>query len=260
MSAATWILLRGLTREARHWGSFPDLLRSVLPGVRVLTPDLPGNGQRWREKSPARVTAMVEDCRRHLWKKDVAPPYYLLGLSLGGMLAAAWSHAWPREVAGAVLANSSAFSPFHQRLQPANYGLLPLLLASPPRWRETHILRLTSARPDVHRDILPDWEAWRRECPVSGANALRQLFAAARFRAPPERPAAPLLVLAGARDQLVAPACSKQLAQTWNAPLAVCDDAGHDLPLDAGPWMVEQIREWLAASPRQPVDRDLSRQ
>lgn len=255
MNRASWVLLRGLTREARHWGAFPDLLRSTLPDVRVLTPDLPGNGCRWRERSPSRIEAMVEDVRQILRMKEASPPYYLLGLSLGAMVAAAWSHAWPREVAGAVLASTSlaTLSPLHQRLRPANFALLPLLLAGPLRWREASILRLTSARPGEHRQVLAAWEAWRRECPVSATNALRQLLAAARCRVPADIPATPMLVLAGARDRLVDPVCSEDLAHAWNAPLVICDNAGHDLPLDAGPWMAECIREWLVTRPRQPV-------
>ena len=27
---STWVLLRGLTRESRHWGDFPDILREHL--------------------------------------------------------------------------------------------------------------------------------------------------------------------------------------------------------------------------------------
>ena len=260
-AAQTWVLLRGLTREARHWGSFPDLLRSMLPGVRVLTPDLPGNGVRWRERSPARVEDMLEDCRRLLARKEAAPPYYLLGLSLGGMLAAAWCRDHPREVAGAVLLNTSMrpFSPFHRRLRPANYGLLPLLLAGTPGWRETAILKLTSFKPWRHCKELQQWQAWRRECPVSAANALRQLVAAARFRGPLERAPAPLLVLAGARDRLVDPSCSERLAQAWHAQLAVHPAAGHDLPLDDGPWVAERLREWLAAASRPDAARRVYR-
>ena len=61
-----WVLLRGLSREARHWGPLPDLLAQALPGARVLTPDLPGNGRRWRERSPNRIDAMVDALRTEL--------------------------------------------------------------------------------------------------------------------------------------------------------------------------------------------------
>ena len=39
--AAPWILLRGLTREAGHWGAFEPLLRQAVAPHAVLTPDLP---------------------------------------------------------------------------------------------------------------------------------------------------------------------------------------------------------------------------
>ena len=42
-SAGTWLLLRGLTREAGHWGRFPQQLQAALPGARILAIDLPGN-------------------------------------------------------------------------------------------------------------------------------------------------------------------------------------------------------------------------
>ena len=48
-----------------------------------------------------------------------------------------------------------------------------------------------------------------------------------------------------ARDQLVDPACSAQLAAAWKADLEVHPEAGHDLPLDDGPWVVNQVRAWL---------------
>ncbi|RYY52271.1 MAG: alpha/beta hydrolase, partial [Comamonadaceae bacterium] len=52
----TWVLLRGLTREAGHWGAFPDLLRAQLQsGTRVIALDLPGNGALHAQRSPARI-------------------------------------------------------------------------------------------------------------------------------------------------------------------------------------------------------------
>jgi len=68
----TWVLLRGLAREARHWGDFPAVFRNEFPDADILTPDLPGNGRRFEEPSPTRVADMVavdwaarhpEECR-----------------------------------------------------------------------------------------------------------------------------------------------------------------------------------------------------
>lgn len=243
----TWILLRGLTRESGHWGDFPAALAARLPGARILALDLPGNGVRHRETSPAAVAGLLAACRGELAAQGVAGPLHLLAMSLGAMVALAWAAAHPAEVAGAVLINTSfaGLSPFHRRLRPASYPtLLGVLAVGDARAREAAILRLTSARADPA--VLDAWVALRRRHPVSPANALRQLAAAARFRLPAQRPELPLLVLSGRRDALVDPRCSAALAGHWRLPHAEHPAAGHDLPLDDGPWVAERIAEWLA--------------
>ena len=99
--------------------------------------------------------------------------------------------------------------------------------------------------------------AYRRENPVAIGNALRQLCAAARYRAPLVRPSPPLLVLSSLGDALVDSACSRQLAQRWQLDHAVHPSAGHDLPLDDGAWVVSQVTRWLAASPALTISRAL---
>ena len=34
---STWIFLRGLTRESRHWGNFPETFRSEVPAAQVFS-------------------------------------------------------------------------------------------------------------------------------------------------------------------------------------------------------------------------------
>ena len=75
-----WVLLRGLMREQRHWGSFPATLAAALPDSLMLTPDLPGNGERHTLDSATRVTGMVEFCRQDLLSRGLKPPYRLLAL------------------------------------------------------------------------------------------------------------------------------------------------------------------------------------
>ena len=58
-----WVFLRGLMRESRHWGEFPDQFRAVLPEADIVAPDLPGNGAKFRLRSPLSVQGMVEACR-----------------------------------------------------------------------------------------------------------------------------------------------------------------------------------------------------
>lgn len=250
--AVPWVLLRGLTREARHWGNFAAELRAVQPGAPVIALDLPGNGALHAQRSPVSVPAMAAHCRAALQALGVAPPYRVLAMSLGAMVAVAWADAQPRELAAAVLINTSLrpFGAFHQRLRPSQYAtLLRLALtdADAAEW-ERSILALTSRRRfgEAERDaLLGAWTAWRREAPVSRANALRQLLAAARFRAPPPRHSVPLLVLASTCDALVDPQCSRRLAQAWALPIAEHPTAGHDLPLDDGSWVARQVEQFV---------------
>ncbi|MDD5249962.1 MAG: alpha/beta hydrolase [Rhodocyclaceae bacterium] len=246
---STWIFLRGLTRESRHWGDFPAVFRAAVGDAEVAAPDLPGNGQRNDLPSPASVEAMAESCRADLLARGMRPPYYLLAMSLGAMVAVAWAHRHPQELRGAVLINTSLrpFDRLHERLRPASYPALlklAVLGGSADAW-ERSIFRLTSRCRDDAAEIVAHWSAWRRERPVSRANALRQLVAAMRYRAPAQKPAVPLLVLAGARDALVDPRCSQRLAQRWQAAFAMHPAAGHDLPLDDGAWVAGEVRHWL---------------
>ena len=121
---STWILLRGLTRESRHWGGFPSLLREAIRADRVITPDLPGNGSLCEQVTPTRVADLAGTCRAELLGTGVVPPFFLLGMSLGAMVATDWAVGHPEEVRGCVLINTSMrpFSPFHRRLRPANSG------------------------------------------------------------------------------------------------------------------------------------------
>lgn len=243
-----WVLLRGLSREARHWGDFPATFRDRLGRAAgdILTPDLPGNGRRYLETSPLAVEAMMEACRRDLREQGRAPPYHVLALSLGGMVALAWARRHPEECRGLVLVSTSLrpHNPFHQRLRPGAWPvLLKLLLAEPAR-REAAILRLTSADPEAHRQVLPEWLNYALECPVSRRNTLRQLLAAARFSMP-DKPPPPLLILAGGGDRMVDPRCSETLARAWAVDFALHPTAGHDLPLDAGAWVAGEVLGWL---------------
>ena len=248
----TWVLLRGLMREQRHWGRFPNQLAGTVVGAEVVTPDLPGNGERHALQSPTSVADMVAFCRQDLLARGLRPPYSLLALSLGGMVAVDWASRHPDELTRCVLINTSMrpYSRFHERLRWHNYGaIIRQLLDGSVDQQERLILRLTSRYGDAteRAGLLQRWLGYQREFPVTRGNALRQLWSAARFRAPAARPTVPLLVLSSAGDQLVDPRCSRRLAEAWQAEHREHPDAGHDLPLDDGAWVAEHIGKWLAA-------------
>ena len=247
----SWIFLRGLTRGTAHWGRFPDAFRNAVPDSRVIPLDLPGNGSLNQVPSPLSITGMVSYCRTELLQRGEKPPYYLLAMSLGAMVAAEWSYQYPDEVAGCVLINTSfrPVSPFYRRLRPRNYlALLRLaLLKTTSSDRERIILKMTSNNAASHEQVIPDWIATRLEHPVKEVNALRQLMAAARYRVPAAPPPVEVLLLAGVQDELVNVECSLAIASRWKCSLELHPSAGHDLPLDAPLWVTEQVRLWLQA-------------
>lgn len=240
-----WILLRGLTRETGHWAEFAQALaeRSGDPVVGV---DLPGNGDRWQQVSPCDVEAIAQDVRR----RAGAPQdrVRVVALSLGAMAALEWCRLDPDAIAGCALINTSTsgLSPFWQRLRPSNYPHVArmLLPGLSPVEREHRVLAMTSARPQAHAGVPEAWAALSRAHPVRPVNALRQLWAAARYRPPATPPAVPLLLLASEGDRLVSPQCSRRLASHWNLPLRMHPWAGHDLPLDDPEWILCELLNW----------------
>ncbi len=253
MGAPTWVLLRGLTRESGHWGDFPArlarALRTQQPDVRLELLDLPGNGEQFALSSPTRVPDMMEACRAELRRRGVAPPYHVLAMSLGAMVASDWALKHPSELQAVVLINTSLrpFSAFFRRLRPSNYWSLLVLSLSrlSLRQREARVLRMTTRLQAQPERVLDRWVDLQRQHPVRRRNALRQLLAAVRYRASPAKPEPPMLLLCSKGDELVDWRCSQAISRAWGAPLRLHARAGHDLPLDDGEWVARNVVDWL---------------
>ncbi|MBN3851279.1 alpha/beta fold hydrolase, partial [Paraburkholderia sp. Ac-20342] len=143
---STWILLRGLTRETRHWGHLPDALREHLSQTashssgealrdaacpRLLLLDLPGNGEFADRRAPATVAGMVAFVRQAALQTGAPGPYSVLAMSLGGMVATDWAQRYPEDIERLVLINTSMrpFSRPHERLRPSAWpGLLGIAM------------------------------------------------------------------------------------------------------------------------------------
>jgi pimeloyl-ACP methyl ester carboxylesterase len=169
-------------------------------------------------------------------------------MSMGGMVAAAWAANHPEEIESCVLINTSfgTFSPLHQRLRPRAWPiLLRLGLTRSAQKREQLVFELTTRLTNAWPEVVDEWVTIRESRPVGAGNGWRQLLAAARFHAPSAAPV-PTLVLVGAGDQLVDPRCSADIARQWHCAIAIHPTAGHDLPLDDGPWVAKEVRQWLA--------------
>ena len=247
---SAWIFLRGLTRESRHWGNLPALWTSRGLGQPLLI-DLPGNGTAHEATVPASVDGMMEAVRAAAYASGVPGPWRVLAMSLGAMVATRWVQAWPDELEGLVLINTSMrpFSAITERLQPLNW---PALLGMAHHWQdrvrcERTVHRLTCERLDTRDADIAGWVEIAQSAPVSRKAAWLQLLAAARFRAMTAAPACPTLILSSDADRLVNPACSAHLAAAWRSDgvsLIRHPWAGHDLPHDDPRWLCDTVAAW----------------
>jgi len=245
-----WLLLRGLGRQSAHWGEFIPQMQRAFPLAQIYTLDLPGSGRLSQQTSPNRIEAIVDIVRQHALEQGMLEtPPNLLGLSLGGMVAWQWMQQYPNDMASGVLINSSfaSLSPFYQRLRWQNIGTICRLLGSQQIIeRELGIVKLISNRSEVEQtQIAQNWAEIDRQQPMLKTTLFSQLQAAACYRPQNAAPCAPVLLLNSLGDRLVSPACSDSIQQHWRLPLKRHPSAGHDLPLDAGDWVTEQLQLWI---------------
>jgi pimeloyl-ACP methyl ester carboxylesterase len=248
-----WLLVRGLTRERRHWHEFPRLLAEHSPLARIELLDLPGAGTEAGRLPLPSVSWMARDIARR-WRP--AEPgqeavWGLVGLSLGGMVALELCRLFPRRFARAVIINaSSRLTAPLGRLQPrAALVLLRAALTADPLLRERRVLDLTSTLPAAERARYARLSAEvARETPVARRTLVAQLLAAARFLPPaPSAIDARLAFVCSRGDAVVNPRCSHDLAAWYGSPCEEHPSAGHDLPLDDPVWLCERIMTFAAA-------------
>ncbi len=236
-----WVLLRGLMRETRHWGDFTAQLKEKCPADQIICIDWPGNGLLHQQNSLDSIGDMVGYLRQALNQQGFAPPYHVIAVSLGAMVCVEWARQAPQDIAHATLINTSLkpINPFYQRLRPLNYAALLAMLCRRPAAQERLILQLTSNTPQPA--TLAQWIEYQQQYPVSRRNILRQLWAAATYRADTSPPSVPLQLLSSQHDRLVNNQCSYALAELWQIPHLIHPTAGHDVPLDDPAWVIQHL-------------------
>jgi len=246
-----WLILRGLVREQRHWGEFKTIFEAELkktdPEAVVYALDFPGFGTEVERFSPASIEGIVDDLRAR-WKKIARPDesWNLLAISLGGMTAMQWCASHPEDFQKLVLINSSLsdLSPIYKRMKPQNYSkVLSLMASSNIADREERVLRMTSNLTGIQLEERARQYA-SFALPIRKRDAISQIFAAIRFKAPKKLPL-PILVLVSRGDQLVDPSCSEEIAKHYGAEIAYHPNANHDLSTDDPEWIVRQVVDWI---------------
>lgn len=242
-----WLLLRGLSREQRHWGQFPIKLAEA-SGDRVHCLDLPGFGTERGRTSPTDIRGIVEDLRAR-WlplSEEFDGEWGLLGQSLGGMVTMQWADSHPNDFARVVLVNTSARN-LNKPWQRMQLGVLPSLARSlldrDDEVRERRILGMTTRIAPNLDEIAKEWASFMDDGRPKRTSVLRQLLAATRYRTP-DRLSMPVLVVAGEKDPLAAPICARTLAAHFKADLETHPDAGHELGVDASDWLAQTVAGW----------------
>lgn len=253
----TILLLRGLARERRHWGSLPEMLKERT-GMDVITPDLPGFGEEEAVQPPVSIYETMELVRaKVLAMNPSGKKLHIVGLSLGGMLVHEWLRHHPEDLKSFVLINSSfgSASPFYKRLRWQIYKqIVDIGLIQIPREKERKILELVANNADRREEVFLDWVKIAQDREWKPVHILKQLFSAAVYRpsiAPiktaGQEKAMAGLVVSSLGDRLMDPSCPKVLAKSLSVPMVSHPWAGHDLGVDDPEWLVDRLVEFWDA-------------
>lgn len=246
-----FFLIRGLVREALHWHDFPDELLALFPGARLTTIDIPGAGELHGTPTPLSIAGMVELMRRKFAAAaDPRDENVLVAVSLGGMIGTAWLKRHPEDFHRAVFINTSlgGHSPVWDRLKPSALAYLSKVLLLKGRAKEELIMKLVLNNEARYAETLELWARLDQLRPVSGANTLKQLLAAAFFSAGDFTPSVPVYFIGSTKDRMVNVDCTRRIANKWRAPLIEHPDGGHDLTSDDPKWVASAIHSFLISS------------
>jgi 3-oxoadipate enol-lactonase len=161
MGGTAAVLIQGLGLSSRFWFDVPEGLANGRHPWRVLTPDHRGVGRSARPLGPYLMSTMADDVAAVLDHAGLDRAF-VVGISLGGMVAQHVAIRHPSRVAGLVLLATTAGFP-HTRLP--HPIMLARFLALPLRGqlKKDHVdptfARLLLARKDVPRarELLSGW-------------------------------------------------------------------------------------------------------
>lgn len=247
MSPRRWLFLRGVGRNAGHWGEFLQRFQKAFPQDSVETLDLAGNGSEVGRRSFLSISENVEDLRSRCQSlKD--GPISILAVSMGAMVGVAWADRYPKDIEKMVLINTSDSSEsyFFERLRPRNYLSILKLFQNTKDvlYRERTLLQITAGELP-HLERIAEQQA---QLPSTSAeNFIRQLWASSRYAFPKLAPVKRIQFLVAEGDSLVHPNCTKRLAQKWNMPIALHPRADHDLTLIDPDWVIGRVQKFLSA-------------
>ncbi|KAB8030691.1 alpha/beta fold hydrolase [Fluviispira multicolorata] len=236
------VLIRGLGRSMGFWLEFED---EILKYCDIILIDLLGTGGSKSRVGRSCIKDFAEDVKLTLEQLSIKN-VHLCGMSLGGMVVIELAKLFSKEKnininvkSICIMASSSAgFKQKRINKKPMVKLLLAIFLSfgiSPPKHKILSRYLVSKNTLSKHENIVDKWdELWKIEG-FSHLAILRQLYAAARYKANLENSIInyPCLFIVSKHDELVPWTNSISLWHSFpNSKLCVLENLGHDLTTD----------------------------
>lgn len=227
----TVVLLQGLGLSSRFWFDVPErLVADAVAPRRVLAIDNRGTGRSDKPRGLWTMGTMADDVAAVLDHAGVASAF-VVGISMGGMIAQHVALRHPSRVRGLVLIATTAGFLMGALPEAAALGrLLSIPFGGARAAKNLPRLLLPESKWAQAREIFREWPNAMKEDPTSAGTFVAQFFAASthlvasRLR----HIQCPAVVVAGAHDALIPLKNARVLASKIpNAVLEVVEDAGH---------------------------------
>jgi pimeloyl-ACP methyl ester carboxylesterase len=227
----TVVLIQGLGLSSRFWFDVPELLADDPHGRRhVLALDNRGTGRSEKPRRLWTMGTMADDVVAVLDHAGVDSAF-IVGISMGGMIAQHVALRHPSRVRGLVLLATTAGFLLGALPEATALGrLLSLPFGGPRAAKNLTRLLLPESKWHQAKEIFRDWPNAMRDDPTAPGTFAAHLFAASTHlvtrRLRDIR--CPAVVVAGAHDALIPLRNAEVLARGIpNAELEVVADSGH---------------------------------
>jgi len=221
--------LQGLGLSSRFWFDVPQLLAEN-DVRRVIAIDNRGTGRSDKPKRPWTMGTMADDVAKVLDHEGIEQAF-VVGISMGGMIAQHVALRHPDRVRGLVLlATTAGFLMGALPEAKALARLVTLPFGGPRAGTNLVRLLLPESKWSQAKEIFKDWPKAMREDPTAPWTFGAHLFAASTHLVTRrlKKIECPVVVVAGRHDQLIPLKNAEVLARKIRrAELEVVEDAGH---------------------------------
>lgn len=240
----TLLLIHGFPLNSNMW--VPQL-EDLANFVRVIAPDLRGFGHSDGVKAPYSVQMLADDCADLLGYLNVATPFVVCGLSMGGYIALEFYRRYPEHVAGLILTATRAAADSDEGK--ANRDKMLELVERRGATAVTEpMLQKLLAPGNLEDDELMDY--LRDLMETASDEGVKGALVALRDR-PDSTPmlgdiAVPVLIIHGEDDQIVPVAEAKAMAAAIpDVRLVVLPEVGHMPNLEAPDAFNDAVLDFL---------------